>query len=78
MEIGEEKQVTCADTTNIIKQFVNGFAGQSLQFVQSLKGQESPERDETVRSEPIRPNIKSHSERLKKKTVWETMDPDLI
>lgn len=33
VEIGEEKQVTCADTTNIIKQFVNGFAGQSLQFV---------------------------------------------
>lgn len=33
LEMREEKQVTCADTTNIIKQFVNGFASQSLQFV---------------------------------------------
>lgn len=28
-----EGQHTCADTTDIIKQFVNGFASQSLQLV---------------------------------------------
>lgn len=62
----EEKHVTCADTTNIIKQFVNGLASQSLQFVKSLKSQQSPKTEKTVRCGPLRQNIQSYSEKLKK------------
>lgn len=38
----EEKEHTCADTTNVIKELVDWFACQILQFVEGLQGQQPP------------------------------------